>query len=480
VADPAPGSLPEVRAVRAGQVLHALAGARRVAVLDDDPTGTQTVRGLPVLTRWGVADIRWALRQRTAGFFVLTNTRSLSPGAAAARDREVAGACLAAAREEGVEIAFASRSDSTLRGHFPLETDVISEVSAAHGEPVDGIVLAPAFIDAGRLTVGGVHWVRGRGTLTPAGESEFARDATFGYRSSRLAEWVEEKSAGRIGRDQVTELTLDAIRRGTTETLRARLASLRGGAVLAVDAANDNDLRAVVLAVLAAERTGSRLVYRVGPSFVRSRVGQEAMPPVGDAELASLVEAGAHGLVVVGSHVALTSRQLRRLAQRRAFAGVELDVGTLMDEARAEDHVRDAVAAATAALPGALVVLSTSRTLVTGTDEAASLEIARRVSAALSRAVGAIVASRRPAYVVAKGGITSADVATRALGIDRAWVRGSLLPGIVSLWEAADGPAAGLPYVVFAGNVGDDGSLADVIDRLEPARAPGAHVTPGA
>src|SRR5262249_14967413 len=118
-----------------------------------------------------------------------------------------------------------------------------------------------------------------------------------------------------------------------------------------------------------------------------------------------------------------------------------------------------------AALSGSTVVLSTSRTLVTGRDEAASLDIARTVSAALTRVTREICATRRPAYVVAKGGITSADIATGALDIDRAWVRGSLLPGIVSLWEAA----SGLPYVVFAGNVGDDGSLAGVIDRLEKA-----------
>ena len=41
----------------------------------------------------------------------------------------------------------------------------------------------------------------------------------------------------------------------------------------------------------------------------------------------------------------------------------------------------------------------------------------------------------RPAFVVAKGGITSSDVVTAGLGIRRAWVRGTLLPGIVSLWE---------------------------------------------
>lgn len=462
-------SLPGVRPVPAEQVRRALGQARRLVVLDDDPTGTQTIRDLPVLTRWTVEDIRWAVRQPTAGFFVLTNTRSLAPEAAAARNREVALACLTAAREEGVRLAFASRSDSTLRGHFPLETDVIGDVVAGHDDPIDAVLLAPAYIDAGRITVGGVHWLRTAEGLTPVGDSEFARDATFGYRSSRLADWVEDKSAGRIRRDDVTELTLDEIRTATPEALRDRLAAARGGRVVAADAAEDDDLRAVVLAVLGAEEAGSQMIYRVGPSFVRARVGQEAMPPIADERLRALVSPGAHGLVVVGSHVELTSRQLARLADRRRFVGVELDVRAVIDDERAEQHLREAVATATAALDTALVVLSTSRTLVTGANEAESLDIARRVSAALTRTTGEIVAKRRPGYVVAKGGITSSDVATDALGIDRAWVRGSLLPGIVSLWEAASGSAAGLPYVVFAGNVGGDDSLADVVDRLEPA-----------
>ncbi|GAB3561494.1 four-carbon acid sugar kinase family protein [Amycolatopsis endophytica] len=452
--------LPPVRRVTAADVRAALAGARRVVFLDDDPTGTQTVRDLPVLTRWTVEDVRWALRQDTAGFFVLTNTRSLAPADAAARDREVVTACLRAAEGEGAGLVFASRSDSTLRGHFPLETDVIGEVLAQHGDTVDAVVLAPAFTDAGRVTLGGTHYLRSADGLTPVADTEFAKDATFGFTSSRLADWVTEKSAGRIPAADVTELTLDDIRGGTTQSLCDRL-----NGVVVLDTAEDDDLRAGVLAILAAEEAGKTLVYRVGPSFVRARTGQDATPPIEDDTLATLLRPDAHGLVVVGSHVGLTSRQLARLGERRHFAHVELDVPAILDDA--EDHIHDAVARAVEALGSDLVVLSTSRKLVAGADEAESLDIARRVSAALTTTARRIVQARRPAFVVAKGGITSSDVATVSLGIDRAWVRGSMLPGIVSLWEPVSGPARGLPYVVFAGNVGDENSLADVIDRLE-------------
>ena len=461
-----PDNPPAPRKVSAAQVRRALADARRVVILDDDPTGTQTVRDLPVLTRWTIEDVLWALGRDTPGFFVLTNTRSLSPHDAAARDREVVETCLAAAEQTGTRLAFASRGDSTLRGHFPLETDVIGELLNKHGIAMDAVLLAPAYTDAGRVTIGGVHWLRTAEGLLPAAESEFARDATFGYRSSRLADWVAEKSAGRIPAETVIELTLEAVRQGTTQSLADRLASTHGGQVVALDAAEDDDLRAAVLAILDAERAGKSFVYRIGPSFVRARTGQDEQPPIEDQALAALIRHDARGLVVVGSHVGLTSRQLARLGERRKPVHIELAVPTLLGP-EADDHIRAAADTAAAALENELVVLSTSRALITGADQTESLDIARRVSAALTTTTRRIVTARRPAYVVAKGGITSSDVATESLGIDRAWIRGSLLPGIVSLWEPVSGPARGLPYVVFAGNVGDEDSLADVIDRME-------------
>lgn len=438
--------LPPVRVVPAEDVRAALAGTPTVVVLDDDPTGTQTIRDLPVLTRWSADDVDWALAQGTPAFFVLTNTRSLGPDDAAARVRDVVRTCLAAARRRGGEVVFASRSDSTLRGHFPLETDVIAQETGAP----DTVILAPAYTDAGRVTLDGVHWLRDGDELTPVAASEFAADATFGYRSSRLADWVAEKSAGAI--TDVAELRLDA--------LRSPAPALPTGRVVALDALVDDDLRAAVLAILAAERHGARFVYRVGPSFVRARAGQPASLPIADAELARAVGTG-HGLVVVGSHVGRTSRQLEHLAARRDLARVELDVRAVLDGAPLEDLAAEV----TAALARRTTVLATSRTLVTGRDEDESLAIARRVSAALTDVTARVVATSPPAYVLAKGGITSSDVATVSLRADRAWVRGSLLPGIVSLWAPTSGP----PLVVFAGNVGGDDALADVVDRLEAA-----------
>lgn len=462
------GLPPTVNPVTAADVAARIAGGPRLVVLDDDPTGTQAVAGVPVLTAWTVDDLRWGLRQNSSALFVLTNTRGLAPVQAAARNREVVRGLHAASRAEGVAYSIASRSDSTLRGHFPLETDVIADELAAVGAgPVDGVVLAPAFIEAGRLTVGSVHWLRTADGFVPVGRSEFARDATFGYHSSDLREWVAEKTGGRIGADTVLPITLEDLRAKGVRHVAALLHGLRDGRPAVVDAASDDDLRVLALALVNAERRGARLICRVGPSYVRARAGQTARDPLPPGEIPRARGGAApHGLVAVGSHVDLTTRQLERLRSRGGVAEIELHADALLHPYRRERHIGEVVTACAAALDDADVVVRTSRGVVVGADADESLRIARRISAGLVRVVRAVTEIRGPAFVVAKGGITASDIATDALGIRRAWARGTLLPGMVSLWQPDSGPSAGVPYVVFPGNVGDDEALADTLDLL--------------
>jgi uncharacterized protein YgbK (DUF1537 family) len=128
--------------------------------------------------------------------------------------------------------------------------------------------------------------------------------------------------------------------------------------------------------------------------------------------------------------------------------------------------VGSATRAALSCIVGSEVLVTTSRAVVTGADAATSLSIARTVSGALVEIVRRVVDHTTPSWLVAKGGITASDVATAGLGIGRAWARGTLLPGIVSVWEPVSGTAPGLPFVVFAGNVGDDDALRSVVTIL--------------
>lgn len=467
---------PNARAVDPEEVAAAIRATGRIlVVLDDDPTGTQSVADLPVLTSWATNDFEWAYTHRIenavpAAVYVLTNTRSLDPATARERNREIVSNALQAADRAGIAIGFVSRSDSTLRGHFPLETETVSEtLHSLRGIRTDGVVIVPAFPDAGRVTIGGTHYVRGTdGELTPVAETEFARDATFGFRSSHLADYVAEKTGRPAG--EVLQLDLATIRSGTPGIADV-LEDASDAVPIVVDIVTEDDLRALALGLEEAERRGKKLLYRVGPPFVRARIGQHEREPLTAEDVYAGLDAPVTGgLIVVGSHVGLTTRQLDVLVSRHPDARrVELDVEAILNPARREAGVAGTLSTVVDGLQHGEVILHTSRSLVRSADPEESLQIARTVSQTLVDVVRATIAAAPVRFVIAKGGITSSDVAAHGLGIRHGVVRGPMLPGIVSLWQAADGPAQSIPFVVFAGNVGTDSSLADVVDIL---RAP--------
>ena len=450
--------------IDAAEVRAALDPHGVLVVLDDDPTGTQSVANLPVLTRWEKEDLAGAFATGAPAVYVLTNTRSLDETEAAQRNREVVATALAAASDAGRHVTFVSRSDSTLRGHFPLETDVLAAEIVAHGGEAPALtLLVPAFPDAGRITVDSVHYWVTDGEATPVGETPFAQDATFGFASSNLRDWVAEKTEGRIAAADVAPLTIDIIRAGV-ESVAAFLRGIPVGSVVAVDVVEESDMRVVALALHSLDRD---VLLRVGPPYVRAHIGQEIASPVSAADIPFAYERG--GLVVVGSHVPLTTAQLAELRRQRPdTVTIELDVRQLIDDRR-DAHLDAQAHAAAEALASGSVIVHTTRELVTGSDGDESLEIARKVSSGVVALVRRVLEIAPPRFVIAKGGITSSDVASEALEIRRATVMGPMLPGIVSLWQPQTGPAVGIPYIVFAGNVGDTDSLARVVATLADA-----------
>jgi uncharacterized protein YgbK (DUF1537 family) len=446
-----------IRALRAKG--HLLLG-----VLDDDPTGSQAVHDVQVVTVIDQSAYGAAFEGAAGTCFVLTNTRSLDEADAVALNERVARGLLAAGDRVGGRVRFISRSDSTLRGHVMAEVGALQAVQrSVTGRGFDGVLLAPAFLEAGRVTAGDIHWARVSGELVPVGDTEFARDATFGYSASDLRDFIVERSGAGVRPDDVVSLSLADVRLGGPERIAELLSGVHDGQWVVVNATEYSDLDIVAYGVLLAEQAGRSLAFRTGPSFVRSLAGMGPKAPLRGRELFGPGRAG-HGLVVVGSHVGQTSRQVAALRERGGVTEVELDVPALLD---GTDVVGAAAGRVATALAGSDVVLYTSRTLVRGKDRDDSLAIARTVSAALSEVVHDSLAAR-PAWVVAKGGITSHDVAVRGLGIRRAEVAGQLFPGVISVFHPLDAApeALGMPYVVFAGNVGDDGTLADVVAIL--------------
>ncbi len=453
--------LPAIRAQLAAE-------GRVVVVLDDDPTGTQTVHDVPVVTVWEEAELAAALRRAETLLYVLTNSRSLpGPEAAALAGRlgELVGR---AAHAAGRQVLVGIRGDSTLRGHFPVEDAALAAaLAAAWGRPVDGHLLVPFFAEGGRLTLHGVHYVTEGEQLVPAGETEFARDATFGYRASALPEWVQEKSGGQLPAAAVLHLDLGLLRQGGPDAVAQRLAEVRDRQVVVADAVAERDLEVLVLGLLRAEATGRRFVYRTAASFYRVRGGQAPRPLLDAAELLPGQAPGPGGLIVVGSHVQRTSQQLARLLELPDVTALELSVPEVLDDTRraaALQRAADALNAALAAEPPRDVVLFTSRQRQEGASPEASLALARAVSAALVALVRQV--RQRPRFLVAKGGITASDLGTQALGVRRVWVPGQVAPGVPVWLLGPETPFPGLPYVVFPGNVGGPDTLAQVVLRL--------------
>lgn len=461
--DTLPPDYPEPDLVQ--QIRQAVsASGRKVVVLDDDPTGVQTVHATAVLTRWTPEAIEREFRSRDPLFFILTNSRARSRGEAIALNESVARSVLEASRrsQPRQDFVFVSRSDSTLRGHFPEEIDVLSGTIGG----VDGVIFCPAFIEGGRITIDGTHYVRHEDVLTPVGETEFARDTTFGFQFSFLPEWIEERSGGRTKASEVMRISLSDIRLGGPTRIAALLEGVSGGQVVVFDAVTYRDIEVSCLGIVQSEARGKRFVYRCGASLVRVRAGIDERPLLSRAELlASGAPDRARGLVLVGSHVRRTSEQLDLLLTVPGTTGVEVSVPNLLasDAARAATVEAARSEVERALKQGETPVVFTSRQVVSSAEQP-QLEIGKVVSGAVVDIVKLL--RERPDFIVAKGGITSSDIGTEALGARRAIVIGQARAG-VPVWRLGpETPYAGLPYVVFPGNVGESTTLADLVTEM--------------
>ncbi|HHY92672.1 MAG TPA: hydroxyacid dehydrogenase, partial [Firmicutes bacterium] len=368
----------------------------------------------------------------------------------------------------GRPVAFLSRSDSTLRGHYPLEVLTLAKLwEDAYDRRLAGHLLVPAFPEGERYTVDDVHYVGKGERLLPAGESEFARDSAFGYQSSDLKAWVEEKSGGLFRREDVFSVPLAAVRRGGPDKVAEYLDGVRHGRPVVVNAVSYADLDVIVRGLLEVEAVGKHFLYRTAAAFAKVRGGVADRPLLTAAELFLPGWTGSGGLVVVGSHVERTNRQLQVLREG-GHPFCEVSVPRLLAPGEREEELARATRWLEAELTrGRVAVVVTSRQVVQGATGEESLALSQAVSRALAALVQRLAVT--PRFIVAKGGITASDLATAGLGVKSALVLGQLQPG-VPVWRlGAEARFPGLPYVVFPGNVGNDGTLLAAVQVLQGA-----------
>lgn len=440
---------------------------RKIVVLDDDPTGIQTIHDIYVYTSWDRESILDGFMGENKLFFILTNSRGFTREQTAAAHHEIASVIDDVSKETGIDYILISRSDSTLRGHFPLETAVLrEEIEKRSGKTIDGEVICPFFREGGRFTIGNIHYVRYGDELVPANETEFAADKTFGYKAATLPEYVEEKTGGEFRAEDVVCISLEDLRKMDIDRITQQLMSVTGFNKVIVNAVDYQDVKVFCIALYRAMRAGRNFLLRTAAAIVKVICGNPDIPLLTrDKMVTSDSDNG--GIIVVGSHTAKTTAQVGYLRSIPGIVFAELDATLVRDEEAFEKEVQRCLALEEECIrSGRTVCCYTTRALITADtgDKEDELRLSVRISEAVQSLVGRLTVT--PAFVIAKGGITSSDVGTKALAVRKALVLGQIRPGIPVWRTGEESKFPGTPYVIFPGNVGETETLGEAVEIL--------------
>ena len=440
---------------------------KKIIVLDDDPTGVQTVHDISVYTDWSEESIYSGFNEENRLFYILTNSRGFTVEQTTKCHTEIIERVNKISQETGKEYMIISRGDSTLRGHYPLETELLRKGFEADGKKhVDGEIICPFFKEGGRFTIDNVHYVKTGDELVPAGQTEFAKDKTFGYASSNLCEYIEEKTQGKYKAQDVTIISLDELRNVKIDEVTEKLLKVNNLGKIVVNAIDYCDLKVFAIALYKAMKQGKNYMFRVAAAIVKVVGG------ISDKSLLTrkdmvIKETSNGGIVVVGSHTQKTTSQVEELKKLKDLIFIEFNSDLVLDEKAFEKEITDTLAKEEKFIgEGKTVVVYTKRKLLVVENDTKEEALIRSVK--ISDAVQSLVGKLNitPAFVIAKGGITSSDVGTKALHVKRANVLGQIRPGI-PVWQTGEESRFPMtPYIIFPGNVGEITTLREAVEIL--------------
>ena len=440
---------------------------KKIVVLDDDPTGVQTVHDISVYTGWDHDSILSGFNEKNNLFYIMTNSRGFTAEQTTKAHHEISAMVDQVARETGREYIYISRSDSTLRGHYPLETELLkADYEKYTGKTIDGEILCPFFKEGGRFTIGDVHYVKYGDELVPANETEFAKDKTFGYKAATMPEYVEEKTGGAYKAEDVTCISLEDIHNMDIDRIEAQLMAVTDFNKIIVNAVDYVDVKVFCIAMYRAMAKGKVFMFRTAAAIVKVMGGVTDQPLLTRAQMV-VNETANGGIIVVGSHTNKTTAQLEELKKMTEIKFIELDATLVRDDAAFEAEVQRCLDLEEECIrAGQTVCCYTTRALITADtgDKEDELRLSVKISDAVQSLVGRLTVT--PAFVIAKGGITSSDVGTKALAVKKANVLGQIRPGIPVWQTGEDSKFPRTPYVIFPGNVGEATTLREAVEVL--------------
>ncbi len=439
---------------------------KKIVVLDDDPTGVQTVHDISVYTNWSKESIKNGFEEENKLFYILTNSRGFTTEQTIKAHTEIANMVAEVGKELNKEYIIISRSDSTLRGHYPLETKLLKDIENKHGKKIDGEILCPFFKEGGRFTINNIHYVKYDNKLVPAGETEFAKDKTFGYTSSDMCEYIEEKTGGEYKKEDVTCISLEDIRSLNFDKIEKQLLEVNDFNKVVVNAIDYCDVKVFCVALYRAMAKGKTFMFRTAAAIVKV-IGGITDQPLLTKEKMIVKDNKEGGIVVIGSHTKKTTSQLEALKEVKGIEFIEFDSDLVLDELKFEEEIQRVVSLSEKYIAqGTTVVTYTKRKLLVVENDSKEDALVRsvKISDAVQSLVGRLTVE--PSFVIAKGGITSSDVGTKALAVKKANVMGQIKPGI-PVWQTGDeSKFPKTPYVIFPGNVGEITTLKEAVEVL--------------
>ncbi|MGB6607002.1 MAG: four-carbon acid sugar kinase family protein, partial [Atribacterota bacterium] len=397
---------------------------RKIIVLDDDPTGIQTVHSIPVYTSWDFSTLRQIMEDKHKLIYILTNSRALTSVETQRLHKQLARDLKLVALEEGKKFLLISRSDSTLRGHYPLENKTIYN-ELTKDEKIDGEIIIPFFLEGGRFTFNDIHYIKEGDVLVPIGQTEFARDSVFGYKSSNLKEWIEEKTAGQYPAGKVISISLNMLRAKDIKGVLHKLLEIKNFNKVIVNALEYTDLKVFLIALSESINRGKNYLFRTAASFVQVIGGINPKPLLTKETLYPKGKPSMPGLIIIGSYVQKTTRQMKKLAELSNLIWVEWDVS----QAKTQECLRAEVDRVASEVKKGFnfekdVCIYTSREYYRSNSQDQNndkdLIFSSRISNGLVKVIQAL--KIRPGFLVAKGGITSSDIGVKGLNVRRAMV----------------------------------------------------------
>ncbi len=427
---------------------------RIIVVLDDDPTGIQTVHDVPMITELDESSIEEAFIKEYPLFYVLTNSRSFSKKQTIKYHKEITNVLIGKSKKYNKELVIVSRSDSTLRGHYPTETETIYKELINSGMHIDGEVLCP-YLHGIRKTERDIHYVLSDQKWIPVGETEFAKDPTFGFQSSDLKEYVEEKTKGKFSAASCVSIEPQDKR------ILEKLNNVSGFKKIIINATCMEDLKYLVKGI---EKSTSTFIFRCSASLVKELGHIEDRPYLTYKEC---TDNGHGGLLLVGSHVQKTNEQLKFLKEHDPnLYWVEFDQKKILEGTIQEEIKRCADLVNKNLEADHHVVLTTCRKRIdvkNGSRED-QLALAINISFAFTGILQHLAV--RPRFLITKGGITSSHSLTHGLHIKKTIILGQIDENIGVVKCLDENRWKGLPIVIFPGNVGKKDTIFKVLRKL--------------